>query len=52
MRNAVLDLKAHNTKLADKVKHDQAKVSALESEKKALKQELGDTRAKYDSQVC
>jgi hypothetical protein len=38
MRNAHLDVKLKNKKLEQKSKQDQAKVSSLESDKKALKQ--------------
>ena len=51
LRNALMELKSHNRKVLDKLTHEQTRVSALDAEKKSLKQEVNDARAKYESQV-
>ena len=52
IRNMTLDYKMQNKKLLDAAKESQSKIMALDSDKKVLKQEIGDVRAKYDSQVA
>ena len=52
IRSALLDFKALNKKLQEAARENEDRITSLESEKKGMKQEIGDVRGKYDSQVA